>query len=227
MMPLGGSRDGVDVLVIGAGLAGLQAARTIAAAECSVLVLEAGGEAGGRARTRRLDDGTVVDVGAEWVGPGHRRVRALAGARGIQLEPAGQLGGCVRWRLNGRIVDSHLPPVPRRELVPAVHLLRDLRATARTLDPSCPWEAGSSLDELSLAEWLERHPNCPTLHAVLRALVEPLSSTAIDELSALHPFWWLARGGVSRPCGGPPSVGGSAMERRGSPTRWPRLCLCG
>jgi monoamine oxidase len=59
----------VDVVVVGAGLAGLVAARELKRADVRVCVLEARDRVGGRLFGRELDDGTIVEMGGQWVGP--------------------------------------------------------------------------------------------------------------------------------------------------------------
>src|SRR5215208_6552599 len=73
----------VDVVVVGAGLAGLLAARELLAANVSVLVLEARDRVGGRLLNHTFADGTVVEVGGQWVGPTQDRLIALADELGI------------------------------------------------------------------------------------------------------------------------------------------------
>jgi monoamine oxidase len=58
-----------DVAIVGAGLAGLTAARELRAAGASVLVLEARDRVGGRTASEVID-GVVLDMGAQWFGPG-------------------------------------------------------------------------------------------------------------------------------------------------------------
>ena len=68
-----------DVLVLGAGLAGLAAARDLAAGGADVQVLEARDRPGGRVEQAVLDDGRVVQLGGELVGSFHTAYLELAG----------------------------------------------------------------------------------------------------------------------------------------------------
>lgn len=79
--------DAADVLVVGAGLAGLTAARDIAAAGRSVLVLEARDRVGGRTVNQDIGDGKVLEMGGQWAGPTQDRVLALAAALEIGTYP--------------------------------------------------------------------------------------------------------------------------------------------
>src|SRR5215468_5804360 len=85
----GGSRDGnsdlrADVVIVGAGLSGLMAARTLLAAGAEPLVLEARDRVGGRTWTRPASDGTLLDLGGQWIGPKQRRVLTLAKDLSVQ-----------------------------------------------------------------------------------------------------------------------------------------------
>src|SRR3712207_5936681 len=77
----------VDVVVVGAGMAGLIAARDLIAANVSVLVLEARNRVGGRLLNHTLANGSVVELGGQWVGPTQDRVLALAEELGLGLFP--------------------------------------------------------------------------------------------------------------------------------------------
>src|SRR5215208_2448391 len=76
-----------DVVVVGAGLAGLAAARELRAAGRDVVVLEARDRVGGRTLNEPIGDGKVVEIGAQWVGPTQDRVIALIGELGLETFP--------------------------------------------------------------------------------------------------------------------------------------------
>jgi hypothetical protein len=81
------SPERVDVVAVGAGLAGLVAARELLGAGLSVLVLEARERVGGRLLNHTLQNGAVVELGGQWVGPTQDRVLALAEELGVGLFP--------------------------------------------------------------------------------------------------------------------------------------------
>ncbi len=77
------------MVVIGAGFAGLAAARALVDAGCDVAVLEARGRVGGRVWSVRLANGEIAEMGAEWVMPGDTEVRRWASRFGVELIEAG------------------------------------------------------------------------------------------------------------------------------------------
>lgn len=82
----------VDVIVIGAGLAGLSAARRIKGRGASAAVLEARPRIGGRVHTERLQSGHVVDHGAQFLSDGHKRLSALVDEVGLTRVARGKDG---------------------------------------------------------------------------------------------------------------------------------------
>lgn len=151
-----------DVIVLGAGLAGLAAARDLAAAGTDVLVLEARGRVGGRVEQTGLPDGRTVQLGGEVVGRAHTAYLGLAEELGLKLVPSyvAEPGQMVRATPEGRSAGE--PPHWFRPGDDAKHqrLATEFTALAATVDPDDPWshpDAGA-LDRLSVADWLRsRH----------------------------------------------------------------------
>ena len=78
-----------SVVVIGAGVAGLAAARDLAASGCEVVVLEARDRVGGRVWSSRLENGEIVELGGEWIASGQGAVLGLAAELGLGLVDPG------------------------------------------------------------------------------------------------------------------------------------------
>src|SRR5512133_3289572 len=87
-----------DVVVVGAGLAGLTAARDLVAAGRSVVVLEARDRVGGRVLNVDLGNGVITEGGAEFIGPTQDRIAALAKDVGVETFPTYNTGDNVYFR---------------------------------------------------------------------------------------------------------------------------------
>ena len=84
-----------DIVVIGAGAAGIAAARRIMAANRKVIVIEASGQAGGRCLTDTATFGLPFDRGARWLhNPDTNPMVKLARSAGLEVSasPLGQIG---------------------------------------------------------------------------------------------------------------------------------------
>ncbi|WP_170160529.1 flavin monoamine oxidase family protein [Prauserella muralis] len=186
-----------DVVVVGAGLAGLVAARQLSLAGADVRVLEADDQAGGRVRAAPEGAHPVLNTGAEFVGRGHLRLRRLLGALGLRTAPAGLDRAPLLWRLPGRESVSWLPPIATPELARLALGWWRLRRHAAALDPTRPWRGRVAvrLDGLDLAAWLSERGVTQQGLAVTEALIGGFATVGTHRLSAAHAAWWIAAAG--------------------------------
>jgi monoamine oxidase len=122
-----------DVIVIGAGLAGLAAAQRLRAAGRSVLVLEARDRIGGRVFTTRLDGGASVDLGAQFVSPRQKRVWRLIEAHALAVHRPSVEGHALfrKAARTRRVAHDHLPLTFLQQLDAAQAMLRLTRRAQR------------------------------------------------------------------------------------------------
>ena len=126
------------VIVVGAGLAGLAAARRLVARGHEVTVVEARDRVGGRTEGLGLADGTPLELGGQWLGEGHTRMRELAGELGLPTFRTWNDEGQLLLDLQGKrsTMKSHkgaLPHISPFALADlAQGLLRFARLAART-----------------------------------------------------------------------------------------------
>jgi monoamine oxidase len=178
-----------DVVVLGAGLAGLTAARELARGGADVVVLEARNRPGGRVEQTQLADGRLVQLGGEVVAPFHAAYTDLVGELGLTLVPAfPDLPGADTWVLaDGRHVGDDFPwfsDEDRRSYEQAEHAFRDL---TKTVDPDDPWShpRARDLDEISVASWLREAGATPNVVRARKLAANALASESIERTSLL------------------------------------------
>jgi monoamine oxidase len=159
----------VDVAVLGAGLAGLSAARDLNRAGADVVVLEARERPGGRVEAVALPDGRTVQAGGEVFGREHVSYRELVTELGLEIEVSYVAEpGQMSWGLaEGVYIGDDAPWMTDRERADAERLDREFSRLAATVDPDDPWRHpdAARLDRLSLGAWLREQGALP---AVLR-----------------------------------------------------------
>lgn len=188
-----------DVAVIGAGVAGLAAARRLAAGGRDVVVLEARDRVGGRLWNTELG-GEANELGGEWIAPYQSRMHALLGELGIELFPAYRDGDDVYVDETGSARrhsgDGHgLSSAEERALVEA-----DARidALAKELDPEEPWEhpRARELDTITYDEWLRTEVGDPVARENLRSyLADGFLTKPAYSFSLLQGLWVIAGAG--------------------------------
>jgi monoamine oxidase len=153
----------VDVVVVGAGFAGLVTARQLLAAGASVVVIEANDRVGGRTLNADLGGGKVIEVGGQWVGPGQDAIMALAAEVGAETYRTYNTGNSLLWyqgTLTPYDAAGGLPPVPLADLTELLAVaLGTLDALAKQIPLGLRVRAARHLaPALSLLRPLGRRP---------------------------------------------------------------------
>lgn len=181
-----------DVAVIGAGLAGLTAARELRRAGVDVVVLEARDRVGGRTLNHRLGDqfgDAVVEVGGQWIGPNHTRIRALIDQLGIATFDTYD-DGAKLWEHDGRVrrYRGEVPKAGLVRLADAQIALTRLERMARRVDPAAPWSAKRALDwdRQTVASWVQRHVRTSLGRSFIGLACEAVWAADAADLSLLH-----------------------------------------
>src|SRR6266446_6343683 len=195
--------DTADVIVVGAGLAGLTAARAIAAAGRSVLVLEARTRVGGRVLNHPLDLTRYTELGGMFTGPTQDRIQALARAMGVDSFPTYNTGNNVFYGPRGRetypnntpLGTAPVDPVVDPDIILAVTQL-DNMSTSVPVD--APWTASSAddWDRQTLDTWLRANTSGnDEFMAVSSAATEAIFGCEPRELSLLYTLFYIAASG--------------------------------
>jgi monoamine oxidase len=192
----GGSRR-ADVVVIGAGLAGLSAASDLAAAGHSVVVLEARDRVGGRTLNHPVGNGEVVEIGGQWVGPGQDRILARARSVGVKTFKTFTKGAEIfdyrgtRSRFTGLI-----PPLPQPDAGDFGRLLGELIRLEATIPLDRPWTApgAASFDAQTLETFKLANSDTPGARFLFDLAVRAVFGAEPRDLSMLHALFYFNSG---------------------------------
>lgn len=188
-MPVATRSVEADVLVVGAGLAGLTAASKLVAGGVDVVVLEARDRPGGRTLNHPIGDGHVVEVGGQWVGPTQHRVSALITELGLTTFDTYSEGANL-FEHDGRLrrYPGEIPRVSPLALADIQLALTRLERMAKQVDPAAPWAAARAdrWDAETVASWTRRQMRTVLGRSVLGLACEAVWAADPADVSLLH-----------------------------------------
>jgi len=179
-----------DVIVIGAGFAGLKAAQELVAMGRSVILLEAKDRVGGRVKRAEVA-GRVADVGGQWVGAGHTELVAEATRQGIGTYEQYETGKTVMQLLSKVVHFSGT--VPRMNPLALIELFRLQRRWEREMKQvpaDAPWAAPKAVewDAMTLESWIVKNVRTKAAREFARLVPRGAWAAEAQQVSYL---WFL------------------------------------
>ncbi|MDX6669504.1 MAG: monoamine oxidase [Solirubrobacteraceae bacterium] len=192
-----------DVAVVGAGFAGLTAAREIVKAGKSVIVLEARDRIGGRVLNYSLGGGEVSERGGTFVGPTQDHMLALAGEMGVSTFPTYDTGNTLYIASDGSRQEysdtgptGTAPPDPL--VLPELALVvQNLDSMSTEVPVDAPWTApkAGQYDSQTLEQWINANTATDRFRALVPAATRPIFGVEPSEISLLYVLFYIASSG--------------------------------
>jgi len=190
-----------DVVVIGAGLAGLSAASELEAGGIDVRLVEARDRVGGRTLNHSVGDAPedVVELGGQWVGPTQHEVLRVAREVGLKTYPTHTDGENILEDDRGRI-SRYRGTIPRvNPIVMADYGQAALRLDrlAKKVSTEAPWTTPKAerLDSETFATWIRRNLRSRLGRETLVAACRGVFSVEPSEISLLHVLFYIRSAG--------------------------------
>ncbi len=187
----------VDVVVVGAGISGLTAARNLVKAGKDVLVVEANDRVGGRVLNHTLTDGSVIESGGAFVGPTQTHILALSEELGVPTFTEYVTGKNVYAAKGMKL--KHTGTVPPDPLILADATVLQLRidAMSKQVPVDAPWTAkkAAQWDAITVEQWIKRNTLIPRVREVLLAYLHSAFGNDGENMSMLFLLWFIATAG--------------------------------
>jgi len=188
-----------DVIIIGAGLAGLNAARKLEKSGHTVQVIEARDRVGGRNLAQVLEDGNVLEMGGQWIGPVQERICALCDELGLERYAVHNTGHVMVYDGKQKKMKTHkeaAPPFNVFELLDLDRVVKKITKMANSIDTKAPWEhpKAKEWDSQTYDSWVERTPLTNKVKQFLRLIGEAIFSTEPTDFSFLHFLFYIKSG---------------------------------
>ncbi len=187
----------MKVVVVGAGLSGLAAARRLTALGVEVTVLEARDRVGGRTERLVLDDGTPLELGGQWLGEGHTRMYELVDELDLETFPTYNAEGELLLHLRGKPVRQapHKGAMPKLSPFVLADLAQGLtrfERLARRVDLQRPWRTpkAEQLDGQTWESWIRRNLRTGIGRDYFRVICEAVWAAETSDLSLLHALFY-------------------------------------
>jgi monoamine oxidase len=187
-----------DVVVVGAGLAGLAAARELRRRGLEPVVLEARDRVGGRTLNEPIGDGKIVEIGGQWVGPSQTRVVELIRELGLETFPTyGEGRNLFERRGRLRSYRGTIPKLSPLALAETGLAMARVNRLARKLDAGRPWEADGApgWDSQTFATWMRRHVRTPGARDLMRLAIWAVWAAEPEDVSLLHVLFYIRSAG--------------------------------
>jgi monoamine oxidase len=186
-----------DILIIGAGFAGIAAAKKLHDLKHNFLVVEARERIGGRTLTETFEGDITLDLGAKWIGPTQHLVWEWVHQTNAATYETYNTGRNI-LSYKGKIsyYAGTIPKIGFLGLLDLGNAIRQLENLVATIDTQKPWQhpQADRYDEMTLRTWIHAHTRTEAARHILEIGLQTVFAAESSEISLLFALFYLRSG---------------------------------
>jgi len=177
-----------DVIIVGAGISGLVAARHLVKNQKKVCILEARNRVGGRILSRKTPSGKTVDLGAQWVGDGQTHLQSLLNEFSIKIFPDKAKGNHLLFLDNK--LSSFNNSIPKLSFFPLLDFYLNLyrvetNCVEVSQDVPVATKYAKEWDEMTVESWAHSHIHTKSVRKLFTLFTEAVYAAGPRDMSFL------------------------------------------
>lgn len=187
----------VDVIVIGAGFAGIAAAKKLHKVGTSFLILEARDRIGGRVETQTRACGATVELGAQWIGPTQTKIWDWVKKTEVQTFDTYDEGkNILHYKGKTSTYKGTIPKIDPISLIDLGLAIEKANKLCKTISLETPWKhpKAAEWDAMTLASWIKKNVHTAKARHLFNIGVETVFACSAGEISLLHALFYFRSG---------------------------------
>ena len=177
-----------DVIIVGAGISGLAAAKHLVKNKKKVCILEAQNRVGGRIFSKTTPSGKVIDLGAQWIGEGQSNLISLLSEYSIKKFPDIAVGKHIQFLNNElRTYTNSIPDLGIIHLIDFYLALYRIEKDGESVSLDTPYKAkyAEEWDSMTVESWAKKHIHTKSVHEILDLYMESVFAASPRDMSFL------------------------------------------
>lgn len=186
-----------DYLIIGAGYAGIGAASRLFAQGQSILIAEARDRIGGRVHTHQLDGGSLVELGAQWIGPTQQNMWDLVKKHQVETFDTYDEGkNILHYKKSTSTYKGVIPKMDPISLLDLGIAISKINRLCKQVPIESPWTApqAEKWDSMTMASWMDKNLYTQKAKKFMNIGLETVFACQSSEISFLHALFYANSG---------------------------------
>ena len=186
-----------DVVIIGAGYAGIGAALKLYENNIDFCIVEARNRIGGRVESHRLQNNKTIDLGAQWIGPTQYKMHELVKKYNIATFDMYNEGkNILHYKSKHSYYKGTIPKINPLALVNLGYAMHKFDRMSSKIDLEKPWSSpkAKNLDGQTLESWINKHVKFKKARYLFEVGINTVYACESSEISLLHALFYNKSG---------------------------------